>query len=55
MEKENQTPEISEQVSAEKPAYTPRPLWQVIAAWIGLILFLAVVTAFNIILAKGGL
>ena len=55
MEMENQTPEISEQTTEKKPAYIPRPLWQMIGAWIGLILFLIVVAGFYIALAKGGL
>ena len=39
----------------EKPAYTPRPKWQIIAAWMGLILFVLVVAGFYISIARGGL
>ena len=54
MEMENQTPETNEQTTEKKTVYIPRPMWQVIGAWIGLGLFLLVVAGFYIALAKGG-
>ena len=51
--------ELNEQLSpaeeTEKPVYTPRPKWQVVAAWIGLLLFLLVVAGFYINVSRGGL
>ena len=38
------TPE-EELPKEEKPAYTPRPLWQVIGAWVLLVVFVALVIA----------
>ena len=55
MEMENKTSEIVEQPEEQKTAYAVRPLWRMIGAWIGLILFLGVVAGFYILLAKGGL
>lgn len=56
MEKEqNMQAQPQQQMPPEKPVYVPRPLWQVIGAWIGLVLFLLVVAAFYIRIAKGGL
>ena len=37
---ENVTPE-QEQPKEDKPVYTPRPLWQVIGAWVLLVIFIA--------------
>ena len=55
MEKEhNEQAQPAPQVE-EKPAYTPRPKWQIIAAWMGLILFVLVVAGFYISIARGGL
>lgn len=51
--------EMNEQVTPveenEKPVYTPRPKWQIVAAWIGLALFLLVIAGFYINVARGGL
>ena len=55
MEKEIKEENITLEETQEQPAYTPRPLWQIAAAWIGLILFLAVVAGFYLIIARGGL
>lgn len=57
MEKEfNEESKPLEQTPArEQPVYTPRPKWQVIAAWIGLVLFLLVIAGFYIHVARGGL
>jgi len=41
---ENVTPE-QEQPTDNKPAYTPRPLWQVIGAWVLLIVFIALMVS----------
>lgn len=51
MEKEHNEQEQPEL----QPGYTPRPKWQVIGAWIGLILFVLVVAGFYISIARGGL
>ena len=55
MENNQELENQPQQTPKKKPAYIPRPLWRVIAAWIGLVLFVAVVIAFNIMLMKGGL
>jgi len=46
----------SEQESTqEKTGYVPRPLWQRIAAWVGLALFVLVIVLFYIHIMRGGL
>ena len=39
----------------ENPAYTPRPLWQVWLARIGLVLFILVIIMYYINISRGGL
>ena len=39
----------------EKPAYIPRPAWQVWAARIGVVLVVVLVILYYITLARGGL
>ena len=43
------------QEETEKPVYTPRPKWQIVAAWIALVLFLLVIAGFYINISRGGL
>ena len=53
MEKEIKEENIVLEETQEQPAYTPRPLWQIAAAWIGLIVFLLVIAGFYLALARG--
>lgn len=39
----------------EKPAYTPRPKWQIVAAWVGLIIMLISVALYYWHIASGGM
>ena len=41
--------------ASEEPAYTPRPLWQVWCARIGLVLFLFFLCLYILRMARGGL
>ena len=41
MENNEELTKELEQETETKPAYTPRPLWQVIGAWVLLLVFLA--------------
>ena len=43
--KDETTNPEQEEVTEQKPAYTPRPLWQVIGAWVLLVVFVALVVA----------
>ena len=36
---------LTEQPAENKPAYTPRPLWQVVGAWVLLVVFIALMVA----------
>ena len=38
----------------ERPYYVPRPLWQVVGAWVGLIAFVAVIVFYYINMMRGG-
>ena len=51
--KDEQLPE-EETLSEEQPVYVPRPKWQVIGAWIALVLFLFVIASFYINMFRGG-
>lgn len=57
---ENLTPEAQEDIlptqeeTVEESGYVPRPAWQVWAARIGLVLFIAVVVMYYINLFRGG-
>lgn len=55
--KNEQEPEESmpEQEQPENTGYQPRPLWQRIGAWIGLILFVMVLIMYYINIMRGGL
>ena len=39
----------------QQPAYTPRPKWQVILARVALVIFVLLVLAYYINIARGGL
>ncbi len=41
--------------SQEGAGYQPRPLWQRIGAWVGLILFIAVLIMYYVNIMRGGL
>ena len=48
MEKERWEEQVTpqqEQPAENKPAYTPRPLWQVVGAWVLLVVFIALMVA----------
>lgn len=45
--------EILEQEA--KPAYTPRPVWQIVMAWIGLGIMALSIALYYIQIAKGGI
>ena len=53
-EKENQAQDLPETTPEETPGYIPRPKWQIIGAWIALILFVFVLAYFYFDLARGG-
>ncbi len=56
MEQENRERMQQEEISTEEETgYTPRPLWQVIGAWAGLILFILVMVFFYINMVRGGI
>ena len=55
MENNEELTKELEQETETKPAYTPRPLWQVWAARIGLVLFLIFVAYQILAIARGGL
>ena len=38
----------------EKPLYIPRPKWQVIGAWVALVLFVAVIVFYYLNMMRGG-
>ena len=44
-----------EQEETESSGYQPRPLWQRIGAWIGLVLFIMVLIMYYINIMRGGL
>ncbi len=43
-----------EMLEESQPAYTPRPAWQVWAARIGLLLFVAMIVMYYIHMMRGG-
>lgn len=45
----------AEEILDEAAGYTPRPAWQRIAAWIGVILFVAVIIMYYIHMMRGGI
>ena len=44
-----------ETAEEEKKGYTPRPLWQIIGAWVALIVFIIVMVFFYINMLRGGM
>ena len=59
MENENRQEPVQEAPETEdfeeETGYTPRPLWQRIAAWVGLVLFILVILMYHINIMRGGL
>jgi hypothetical protein len=59
MEEINETNEINEQPEAEeilqKEVYTPRPKWQIIAAWVGVAVVAAGFALYCWHIATGGM
>jgi len=49
---ENPQPEV---IGDEQPVYTPRPAYQIWAAWIGLVIVIAGVILYYLQIARGGL
>ena len=49
---ENPQPEVIED---EQPVYTPRPAYQIWAAWVGLVIVIADVILYYLQIARGGL
>ena len=49
---ENPQPEVIED---EQPVYTPRPAYQIWAAWVGLVIVIAGVILYYLQIARGGL
>ncbi len=39
----------------EKPVYHPRPVWQIVAAWVGLAIVITGVILYYIHIARGGM
>jgi hypothetical protein len=38
-----------------KPAYKPRPMWQIVMAWIGVAIMVVSIALYYIQIAKGGI
>lgn len=49
---EDQQPEV---IETEQPVYTPRPAYQIWAAWIGLVIVITGVILYYLQIARGGL
>ena len=43
-----------EAAQEERSYYVPRPMWQVIGAWVGLIAFIGVIVFYYLNIARGG-
>ena len=54
-ERMEQQPEVSTEVQQEKPRYIPRPMWQVWAARIGLVVFILGLILYYLNILRGGL
>ncbi len=39
----------------QQPAYTPRPKWQIVMAWVGLAIMAVAIALYYIQIAKGGI
>ena len=59
MEEINEMNEVNEQPAAEKilnkEAYTPRPKWQIVAAWVGIAIVVAGFVLYCWHIANGGM
>jgi hypothetical protein len=62
MEKENKE-QLTQEAFAEEEqfpeeelqGYTPRPVWQVVLAWVCLVLFVGLIAMYLVNIARGGL
>ena len=54
-ERMEQQPEVAAEAQQEKPRYIPRPMWQVWAARVALVLFLFVLLMYYLNMFRGGL
>ena len=55
MDQENREQQEQQELQQEQTGYTPRPAWQVWAARIGLVLFVALIIMYYINIMRGGL
>ncbi len=55
MEQEMKEKDELESVSTPEGNYVPRPRWQIISAWIALVVFVITVLACYVRLARGGI
>ena len=54
-ERMGQQPEVAAEAQQEKPRYIPRPMWQVWAARIGLVVFILGLILYYLNMFRGGL
>ena len=54
-ERMEQQPEVAAEAQQEKPRYIPRPMWQVWAARIGLVVFILGLILYYLNMFRGGL
>ena len=54
-ERMGQQPEVAAEAQQEKPRYIPRPMWQVWAARIGLVVFILGLILYYLNILRGGL
>ena len=54
-ERMEQQPEVAAEAQQEKPRYIPRPMWQVWAARIGLVVFILGLILYYLNILRGGL
>ena len=47
--------EMEKDLPQEEKKYVPRPKWQVVAAWIGLIIFVLTLIAYYLNVFRGGI
>ena len=53
-EKQEEVTPVEETPAEETPRYVPRPMWQVWAARIGLVLFILLLIAYYLTMFRGG-